>query len=263
MADRVTETSDMTISSSGEHVPNEPERFFFAHVQKTAGTTLYRRLKRLLGSEAIYPNDTDGDTVTAVLVPDHLLERWRVRGDAIRVVTGHFPLCTKELLDGDFATFTVLREPVARTLSYLRHHRKLTPEDRERSFEAIYDDPLRFHGLIHNHMVKMFSLTRDEMTDGVLTRVDFSADRLEMAKERLAGVDVVGLQEHFDDFYDALSRRFGWHLGKPAHANRTEPSEVSEALTSRIAEDNALDVELYEFGRNLVGERASLDQTSP
>ena len=170
------------MSKSGEHVPNSPERFFFVHVQKTAGTTLYRRLQRQFGADAIYPNETDGDTVTAVIVPEHLVERWRVRDGAIRVVTGHFPLCTTELLDGEFATMTVLREPVARTLSYLRHHRKLTPQDRERSFEAIYDDPLRFHGLIHNHMVKMFSLTSDEMTDGVLTRVDFTEDRLERAK---------------------------------------------------------------------------------
>ena len=105
-----------------------------------------------------------------VLSVEHLLDRWRLRHDEIRVVTGHFPLCTTELLDVPFTTLTLLRDPVERTLSYLRHHREPTPADRERPLEEIYDDPVRFE-LLHNHMVKMLSLHADEMTDGALTPV--------------------------------------------------------------------------------------------
>ena len=111
-------------------------------------------------------------------------------------MTGHFPLCTVELLGATFTTLTVLRDPVERTLSYLRHHRKVTPEDRERSLEEIYDDPFRFHGLIHNHMVKMFSLDPDEMTDGALTPVDFTPDAPRAGQAEPRPVDVVGDQEH-------------------------------------------------------------------
>ena len=93
-----------------------------------------------------------------------------------------------------FTTLTVLRQPLERTVSYLRHHRRRTPEDAELTLEEVYDDDLRFHGLIHNHMTKMLSLTPEEMNEGVLTRVEFTPERLERAKERLAGVDVVGLQ---------------------------------------------------------------------
>jgi hypothetical protein len=34
--------------------------------------------------------------------------------------------------------------------------------------------------------------------------------------------------------------------------NRTEPVEVSSSFRARIAEDNAMDVELYAFARQLV-----------
>ena len=231
------------------------ERFFFVHVQKAAGTSLVFRLRRHFGRAAIYPPESDKGNVAAVISVDHLLERWQTNHDETRVVTGHFPLCTAELLGGNFTTLTVLREPVERTLSYLRHHRQLTPDDSERSLEAVYADPFRFHGLIHNHMVKMFSLTPAEMTDGVLTRVKFTPDRLERAKENLAAVDVMGLQARFDDFCNELTRRFGWHLGDRTHVNRTGPAEVTEALRARIAEDNAMDVELYEFARQLNEER--------
>ena len=231
------------------------DRYFFCHLQKTAGTTLFLWLREYFDDAEVYPNDDDGPKIPSVISVDHLLERWRLRSDEIRVVTGHFPLCTTELLGGGFRTFTILREPVARTLSYLRHHRATNPEGDRRDFEAIYDDPLRFHGLIHNHMVKMFSLTTDEMTDGALTRVDFTREHLERAEANLASVDVVGLQEDFGAFWTDLTSTFGWDLGSPGFANRSEPADMSEALIERIIEDNALDIELYEFARTLVAGR--------
>jgi hypothetical protein len=228
------------------------ERFFFVHLQKTAGTTLNKRLQRHFGRSAVYPDKSvDGDIVKSVISVDHMRTRWRERGDEIRVLTGHFPLCTIDLLGCPFTTLTLLREPVERTLSYLRHHRVMTPADRDKPLEAIYDDPFRFDGLVHNHMVKMFSLTTDEMSAGALTTVDFTPDRLERAKRLLATVDVIGLQEHFDEFCEELTRRFGWSLGEPLHANRTEVVEVPDGLRARIAKDNEMDVELYEFARGL------------
>lgn len=238
----------------------EPDRrFFFCHVQKTAGTSLFLGLKRVFGPNEIYPNETDGDLIVVApqLSVPTLVERWEARGDRIRMLTGHFPLCTKDLLGAEFTTLTVLREPVERTLSYLRHHRALTPEDRDKPLEAIYDDPFRFHGLVHNHMVKMFSLTPETMTDGVLTRVEFTRDHLDRAREQLAGVDHVGLQEHFADFWDELREDHGWDLGEMGHANRTraEDAEDEARLCERIVEDNALDVELYGYAQQLVAER--------
>jgi hypothetical protein len=233
------------------------ERFFFVHLQKTAGTALSRQLKRHFDRAAVYPDASDGDIVTCVISVDHLLARWKVRGQEIEVVTGHFPLCTNELLGGGFTTLTVLRDPVERTLSYLRHHQKVTPGDRDVPLEAVYEDPFRFHGLVHNHMVKMFSLTPSEMTDGALTRVDFTPERLEQAKASLSGVDAIGLQEHFGEFCDELVRRFGWRFGEPERVNSTPPVPVPDAFRARIAGDNAMDVELYEFARQLVAERNS------
>jgi Sulfotransferase family len=232
-------------------------RFFFVHVQKTAGTALFRRLRRHFGKRSVYPDASDGDVVTVMpqLSVDILRERWRDRRDEIRVVTGHFPLCTTELLGERFTTLTVLREPVERTLSYLRHHRMLTQEDRDKPLEAIYEDEFRYQALIHNHMVKMFSLTPSEMTDGALTPVEFTPDHLDRAKQQLATVDLVGLQVRFEEFCENLQHRLGWNLGAPLRANRTEPVEVSRSFRDRIAQDNSMDVELYAHAERLYEER--------
>jgi len=236
-------------------VTPEPTRYFFVHLQKTAGTSFARQMKDAFGRRAIYPCDDDGDAIARVIDVDHLVDRWQERRDEIVVVTGHYPLCTVQLLDAPFVTFTILRDPVERTLSYLRHHRKVTAEDQDLTLEEVYADPDRYDGLIHNHMVKMFSLTTDEMTNGALTVVDFTPEHLERAKRNLAAIDLFGLQERYGQFCAEANRQFGWELGPPLHMNRTTVTDVAPALLERIAGDNAMDLAFYEFARDLHAQR--------
>jgi hypothetical protein len=237
-----------------------PTRFFIVHLQKTAGTTLRDRFRATFADAAIYPNATDGrDKRLSVISLTHLLDRWKVRRGEIRVVAGHFPLSTVRLLDADFVTVSVLRPPVDRTLSYLRHQKKLNAADREKSLEEIYDDPFRFTGLIRNHMVRMFSIGADEMGpgDGVLTDVADTRERLERAKEGVAGLDAFGLQPQFEEFWREFAPRHGLALGDELRSNVTEPEDAPQQLVERITSDNALDIELYAFAEQLYRERGS------
>jgi Sulfotransferase family len=253
------------------------ERFFFIHLVKTAGTTMRKRLEHHFGESAIYPDASDVDGAEYFSI-ERLRQRMQVRGDEIRVVTGHFPLCTAEILGGGFTTLTIVREPVERILSHLRHHREWTPGERGKRLEEVYSDPLVFHGLVRNHMVRMFSLAPDEAysatpdeaaaptgrlrTAGMLTHVEFTPERLERAKAMLASVDALGLHDRMDEFFDELACRFEWNLGPPQHhmvgdpiAKREATAEVSDAFRARLAEDNAMDIELYRFAVRLYERR--------
>jgi len=234
-------------------VTRVPRRFFFVHVQKAAGTEVRERLKRQFAPAQLYPDPTDGDlfTVAPQVSVAQLLARWPERKADIRVVTGHFPYATTELLDTEFVTMSVLREPVERVLSHLRHHRKLTPDARDRSLDQLYDEVLPPE-FFHNHMVKLFSLTAGEVAESaaldrwaVLKVVDLTPERLATAKANVEQLDVLGLQDHLEEFCAELTSRFGWDLGEPLYANRTPAEEVSRALRARIAGDNALDAELW------------------
>ncbi len=234
-------------------------RFFYVHVQKAAGTELRERLKRHFAPEQLYPDPTDGDIfeVAPQVSVRQLLARWEQRKQEIEVITGHFPYATTELLDAEFVTLSVLREPVARTLSHLRHHRKMNPDARDLPLETIYEDVFR-PAFFANHMVKMFSLTAEEIATSVardtwamVMQIDFTPDRLPRAKEHVAQLDVLGLHDEFDDFCAELERRFGWQLGEPLYANRTPAEDASASLRARIATDNALDLDLYEYAREL------------
>ena len=174
-------------------------------------------------------------------------------------MTGHFPLRTVELLDAPFVRLTVVRHPVERTLSFLRHQaaRRQRGATEDTPLDEIYDDPFRFDAMIHNHMVRVLSLAPDEWGpgDGVLTTVPYTRERLEMAEEALAGIELFGLQSRLDEFCDELAARYDLVLGEPVRSNTTEPTEVPAGLEDRIAEDNALDMELYAFACRLYEER--------
>jgi len=235
-------------------------RWFFVHMHKTAGTTLYQRLLEQFGTASVYPTRAEQQAHKASLHVDLLCQKFRERGHELKLIAGHFPLCTTELLGVPFTTITVLRDPVERTLSSLRDMQEREPEFRGQPLERIYEEPIRFRCLIQNHMVKMLSLTPDEMTDGVLTVTDFDRTHLERAQRNLVErIDVWGVQESFDELCDELVRRFGWNLGEPRFSNRTTPLTVSDDFRERIARDNALDVELYDFAVRVRGASQARD----
>jgi hypothetical protein len=238
---------------------SEPQRFFFVHLQKTAGTSLYLRLRRHLGRDAVYPTPEYEGVGWSNTDVDLLRDVFEREGDRIRAVVGHFPLCTVDLLGVPFTTLTVLRDPYERTLSFLRHRRGKLPGGSDATLLELYNDRRTFFALVHNHMTKMLGLTPELMTDGMSTMVTFDEDFLLRAQQALERVDVVGVHERFDDFWAEVEGRFGWDLGEPLHANATtaRPDDVDPRLERRIPIDNELDLRLYRYAVDLVERRAA------
>ncbi len=236
---------------SGRSGP-ERERVLFVHLQKTAGTAVLRRLRNGLGADAIYPHPDEQGTPEVVLDVERMRASVERPGSPVQVVTGHFPLAAADLLAPPIATFTILRDPVERVLSFLRHQREVEPRFAAASLEAIYDDPVTTSGLVHDHMVKMLSLDVAEMDRGALTPMVVDEARVDRARQALLHrVDVVGFQERFEDVCRALEERFGWDLGAPLFMNRTTPAPATDALRARIAVDSAHDVALHAWAWDL------------
>ena len=229
---------------------------------KTGGASLGVQLRRQFGPR-VYPDpNIDGESMWAYSTPSMLIERWPARRDQVNLISGHFPPCVIGLLGDHFTTFTLLRDPVERTLSFLRQRSTTDARFSGSTLEQVYDDPaIRRHRLVNNHVVSTFSVTPADMHIGLASYtlyrggviggedlrfpIDCNRDDLSRAKETLAAIDVVGLQERFDDFVAELIRRFRWRLGDPVHHNQTERVPTSETFRQRIAEDNVLDIELF------------------
>lgn len=247
---------------------------FFVHVMKSGGTTIMRTLRETYELDEIYPSaaldlayeDGDLDIEHHLSVP-YLQTLSPERRRRIRVYIGHFPYVARELLGGTMRVATVMRDPVERTLSLLRQMKRTQPWEDEpderrplatRPLEEIYEHPRVFGPLIHDHQTKIFSMTPSDNPRTYMDEIDVDDTRLVLAKANLAKIDILGVMEQFDDFLDAVETGFGWRIVRGARKNATPLADltpVDPAFRRRIAEDNAIDVELYGHAKRIVEQR--------
>jgi hypothetical protein len=236
-------------------------RFFFVHVMRTGGTTFEQQLRKNFPRAEVYPNpdlDFPGGDVLQHLDVEYLLGLPADRRAAIRFFYGHFPFVVTEMLDPGLVTLTVLRDPVERTISLIRVLREQRAALRALTLEEIYDDEHMFPRLIHNHQTKLFSMTDDDHPRSYRDEIEVGDARLAVAKQNLTRVDLIGITERYGEFLGMLRARFGWRLSEEARMNAaTEVHEESPGLRRRIASDNAIDIEFYEYARELVAERGA------
>jgi len=269
-----------------------PRRFFFVHVMKTGGTTLALHMARQFEPAELYPNESldrrHASDVGSYMSIDDLLGVSPERKLAIRAYTGHFPFMVRDELGIDLETFTLLRDPIERSISSLKHFKRLYERYRALSLDEIYEDAFVFRHFVHNHQTKVFAVTAadrpraiasaltqeqlhaylasdsstpDPGEGGAPDTISIDDARLGLAKRRLAEIDVIGTSEQFAEFVEELRRRYGWWpsgLTADARANVSEePWAAGSALRARIADDNRFDLELYDYGRRLIAERKS------
>jgi hypothetical protein len=240
-----------------------PRQYFFIHVMKTAGTTFVRQLQQEFAPEAIYPArnvDWTGehDYDVYINIP-RLLALTPERRAEIRVFTGHFPYMVCDLVAPGCTTLSVLREPVARTVSVLKHFKRVEARFHECPLEAIYDDRQIFRFFVENHQTKVFSLVPSDNEVAINCGLTTDDERYERARASLAQVDVLGITEEYNRFVDETQRRFGWWgrgVDRDLRTNvSTEDWDVEPSFRARIAADNAYDVALYEYARTLIRSR--------
>jgi len=225
---------------------NGRQTYFFLHVMKTAGMTLNEHLDRNFPPEERFP--TPGDPPTDYMVVSVLRDGIDQRRDRVRLWRGHYPAYVTEWVP-EATTLTLLREPVARTISqlvqYREHNRPGAP------LEEIYADPKVHRQLFHNLQTKVFSLVPEDDPAIFFKPIDLDHRRLAAAKARLARFDLVGIRERFDPFLAELHARFGWRIDALESVNIGERAEIPAELRDRIEADNELDAELYAYARTI------------
>jgi hypothetical protein len=255
----------------GRKVVMSREPYFFIHVMRTGGASLARQLETEFPGAQTYPDRLqDLDEVRAHLDIDWLLNLPRERTAAIRFYSGHFPYFVTEMLPCDVTAFTILRDPVDRTISLLKSkqlgaRRTLplatfdTDEHVGVDLEVLYDNADLRATMLDNFQTRQFAITRD---DGLAAGVDplvCDESRLELAKSNLAKVDAIGIFERYDEFLETLRARFGFksHSGVSWHVS--EPAAVSDEFRARIAADNAVDYAFYRYAVELYDARRATD----
>lgn len=244
----------------------ECQRYFFVHIQKTAGISLRQHLIANLGRDSIYPPLTTGknaklDFLITYLSGALLISLPPEMQSQYRLFHGHMPFTVSRRLcfERPLKTFVMLRDPVERTLSVLGQKKRHRPEYANSTLEEIYEDPKVYDGQILNHQAKVFAIPDDGGKEllGGYSPYAVDEDGLERAKRNLETVDVIGLLHDMQGFLDNLGRTFGWTmLEENIRENVGSKREVSQSLLDRIVEENQIELEFYRHAVELVEQRA-------
>jgi hypothetical protein len=239
-------------------------RLFFLHVPKTAGTSMRLYLQNQYIPDDIFPYDTLEAVAAAGadISPDY------------RLYQGHFRYNLRQVLPPATKALVVLREPMERTLSTLRHLQRdpAFHPDHALAKDLTVSQILRTPRLMEPHrdgQSAVLSARRDphaliaQLNDAVdASRVDITEPTdLDLAKQRLREIEFVGTVSGLGALLQTLSRELSFHppVRFPlVNENRERRSDVAELPDDDIAilrDYNRQDFELYDFARDLIDQR--------
>lgn len=146
----------------------DDNKYLFIHVMKTGGTSFADIIAANFPASERYPD--------AFLTPDlnifarfeaylyvpGFVSRVNAEHERLRIVSGHVPYAVRSLLNDSYIAITLLRDPVERTLSYLKHCRKYHIEHMQLTLEQIYEDQWFQASFIQNYQTKIFSMSATE-----------------------------------------------------------------------------------------------------
>ena len=232
--------------------------YIFNHIPKTGGMSLIAVCRMNLGDSAI-SRHVQGDDLSPTSVA--ALEQYPL-------VAGHFGVLAQSAFSPSRYSMTLVRDPI-RTIFSQYVFWRMAPEvnavtrvAKERSFADFVDYFRDCPTIVHNQFTHHFAaLDRD--TPGEPADPDLL---LAIAKHNLSAFDFVGVCEEMSDSIRLLCRELDWPLpARLPHENRTDSKdvvgEIGTDLTEFLASRNRMDLDLYEYARELFHARlAAADQ---
>lgn len=229
------------------------EPALFLHIPKTAGTSVRSMAVASYGS----------DNVTSHA--DHMMLGLQGCADK-RFVSGHFGYdFASRLMQGRYS-FTFLRDPKARLVSFYSFFRGRTEYTTElyeagRKYDLVgfleYCRDWGFGDLVWNNQVWQLAhgFGQAELRDVPLTAAQMEPEALlAQAKRNLARFDAVGLVESFDADITAIFAALGAPGMVPARSNVSDGSgieAISAAAQAKLDEMTELDQALYAYVRDM------------
>jgi hypothetical protein len=144
------------------------KKFLFIHIMKTGGSSLADIIGANFDANERYPDACiapDAGIVRrfeAYLYVPGLVTDVNALYGKLRMVRGHVPYAVRTLLNDSYVAMTLLRDPVERTLSYLKHCKRYHTEHQGLELEEIYEDPWFRATFVQNYQTKLFSMSAEE-----------------------------------------------------------------------------------------------------
>lgn len=226
--------------------------FVFLHIPKAAGTTL----REIVCAEINPKQRLNIDDISRIA---YTSDEWLNSHDFI---SGHFGVSLLSRLNAGCRVITMLRHPVARTISQYKYFKQLAVQggDFNGYAELVRDRGLK-NVLSDRSDVYANSLFRNTQTWALVSDYqhhyrDFlmpDDEVLAIAKERLEKMNFFGLVEAMEDSLRGLNAVFGWNIKVEdailvkSNSSSNVPEDNDEGLKDIILEHNQLDLALYNW----------------
>ncbi len=231
---------------------NQPA-VIFLHIPKTAGSTLHHIIRRQYRPRHIYHMGSQADA------PDKFKKQSDAQRAQIRVLMGHFEMGIDAFLPQPSTYFTVLRDPMARAVSYFSHVRR---DADHYCHELVTTNQMDLETFIASGEDVMMDNGQTRMLAGVLYNIPFGQcgeDVLAAAKRNLRDrFAFVGLTERFDESLLLMRHHFGWRNLYYTRRNVSPPShkkQLPETTVTAVRQTNQLDTTLYAYAETLLDEQ--------
>lgn len=230
----------------------------FFHIPKTGGTTLDYITAKNYRIDYVYQ-------VNAPAFDEHVAGIFK-NNKMFRTIMGHYELNDYfyQLFDRrKMAQFTMLREPVSRVISYYDY---LRSSENHPKYELAKDMSLD-EFVEHSEIDEMPNAQAHRILGLIKHRLwrrdkRSHSELLTEAKHQLENrFSLFGLTEMYDQFLIMAQRTLGWQDIFYRRMNeskvKTDKRTIPQATLDKIAEINALDVELYQFAKQLFVRRSA------
>lgn len=227
-------------------------KYFFLHIPKTAGTSLFTLFRSILGEEQVYQ------------VRDVNIGKQRAEAiKSLALVGGHLTYDQMQLyFERERYRFTFLRQPVERFLSMYYYYRSVEEVTldltvrmaKNMDLDTYIDWLLESEEYQHVRIAQTWYLT-----GGLMTKMSVP-ERIDLAKENLASLDFVGITEYMADSLDLLCLDCHWPPVERIPrdnftARRPMMEDIDGDIVQRLREISSLDMELYAYGLNLYDQK--------
>jgi hypothetical protein len=235
-----------------------PQTLIFLHIPKTAGTTLQQIMERHYSMDRIYYVHADRVGEAIVELESFSEEKKR----KIQLIKGHIGFGLHQFLPQPCTYFTLLRDPIKRIISHYYHvlrmpdhylHETVTQHNMDLKTFVCSGISLELDNCQTRLMAASQGDENEKIKFGCMT-----SDILEVAKQNLQNhFSVVGTMEEFDQTLLLLQKKLGWnniYYGRKNTGKNqtTQKSEISTGTLAAIEQQNALDIELYQFVKQLL-----------
>ncbi len=234
---------------------------YFLHIPRTGGTTLHELLEAWFPPEGVLKAGSRGE------VPNRLDEIGPEGRAGLRFFSGHYDTNVTRLLGRTPRFITMLREPIARTMS---HYEIIKRMPNHKLHDEVTVGGMTFLDYLHDprggiadrdRQVRQIAGVMDAAPDAPYPPPE-GADLLELACERLEDFAFFGIHELYSESIDLLAHTFGREVPAeiPKRNATTSRNHAGELLPDELEAAralNRLDLDLYRFAHWCFGPRWS------